>query len=73
MIPPKQRETARKRIDPFATEWAMWDGDQPYGEQEQEESEDAQPRRRAPLSSIDKEGRPAVRESGTFRKLGGAA
>jgi hypothetical protein len=46
----KQQEAARRRIDPFATEWALWDGDENSGQQI---SEDARPECRAPVSSIE--------------------
>lgn len=41
------RETVTKRIDPFATEWSMWDENDSGGEQNTQTSEDAQPGRRA--------------------------
>ena len=66
----KQQEAARRRIDRFATEWAMWDGNTDTGEQS---SEDGRPVGLAPVSSIDEIGRHDLRSNSAPRKGLGAA
>ena len=73
MASARQSLMAARGNERFPTEWALNDSDEQAGEQVSHRSEDARPEGWAPISPVERMGRPARRSARLDRQLDGAA
>ena len=73
MAPARQQPVAARKQERFPTEWALYDGNEDGGEQAPHQVEGARPEGWAPISPVERMGRPARRSARLDRQLDGAA